>query len=309
MMSGKKILVTGGAGMMGRPVAEMLAPDNEVWVSSLFDESEQPVREALDAQGIHTVAWDMSRDGVDVLPGDFTHVLHTAMLRDTTSYDDSVETNGISVARLMTHCRNAESFVFVSTMGVYKRNARDYPYVETDALGGDHSSMGPYVVGKIASEGVARALARLYNLPTTIVRPNVIYGPYGWGGVPILFLKRMMEGQPIEAPLDGENHCSLIHTDDIARFMPGFWAAASVPATVVNLGGDEVVTMPEYMGYVSEITGLPVDFVRSPTTRDTYVSDPAKRKALVGATQVEWRDGIRRTVAAHMPHLLKEKVG
>ncbi len=120
----------------------------------------------------------------------------------------------------------------------YGRIKRWYCFVETDPLGGDLTTLGPWVVGRIASEGVARSLCRLYNLPTTIVRPNVIYGPYGWGGVPIMFLKRMMAGEEIEAPLDGENCCNLIHTDDIARFIPGFWEAASVPATIVNLGGD-----------------------------------------------------------------------
>jgi nucleoside-diphosphate-sugar epimerase len=161
------------------------------------------------------------------------------------------------------------------------------------------------VIGKIASEGVVRALARLYDLPTTIVRPNVVYGPYGWGGVPIMFLKRMIAGEAIEAPLDGENWMNLIHTDDIARFVPGFWAAASTPATIVNLGGDETLSMPQVLGYVSEITGVPVNFVRSDTTRATLISDNTKRLGLVGKCQVDWRDGVRQVVEAHLPGLIK----
>jgi UDP-glucuronate 4-epimerase len=206
---------------------------------------------------------------------------------------------------LMSHCRNAESFVFVSTMGVYRRSQRDHAHVESDPLGGHHTTLGPYCIGKISSEGVARSLARLYDLPTTILRPNVIYGPYGWGGVPIMFLKSMMAGEAIEAPLDGDNCCNPIHTDDIANFMEGFWAAASVPATIVNLGGDEMVTMPEYLGYVSEITGVPLTFIPSESTRDTYVSDNKRRKMMVGECHVDWRDGVRRTIDAHIPGMIK----
>src|SRR5258708_7358270 len=71
VITGKKILVTGGAGMMGRPVAEMLAPGNEVWVASLFDASEAKERKALEALGIKTFAWDMANQGIDGLPDDF----------------------------------------------------------------------------------------------------------------------------------------------------------------------------------------------------------------------------------------------
>jgi UDP-glucuronate 4-epimerase len=307
LIAGKKILVTGGTGMMGRPVAEMLASDNEVWVAARFNASEAKERKALEAMGIKTFAWDMANQATTGLPDDFTHVLHAAMLRDTTSYDDAVEVNCIAVARLMSHCRNAASFIFVSSMIVYRRGKRDYAFVETDPLGGYHPTLGPYAIGKIASEGVARSLCRLYNLPTTILRPNVIYGPYGWGGVPIMFLKRMMAGEEIEAPLDGENCCSLIHTDDIARFIPGFWKAASVPATIVNLGGDDTLTMPEYMGYISEITGVPLKFIRSELTRDTYVSDNTKRNRLVGNCRTDWKSGIRRTIDAHLPGLIQSR--
>jgi nucleoside-diphosphate-sugar epimerase len=305
MLKGKKVLITGGSGMMGRPIAEMLVKDNEVWAASLFGPSEAKDKAALEAQGVKTFVWDMATQGLDGLPGDFTHVLHTAMLRDTSSYDEAVEVNCIAAARLMTHLRNAESFIFVSTVGVYRLVDREHPHLETDPIGAYATTLGPYVVGKIASEGVVRSLARLYDLPTTIVRPNVIYGPYGWGGVPIMFLKRMMAGEAIEAPLDGENWFNLIHTDDIARFAPGFWEAASVPATIVNLGGDETLSMPQLLGYISEITGVPVKFVRGETTRATLVSDNTKRRKLVGPSRVEWREGVREVIRAHLPELIK----
>ncbi len=66
-----------------------------------------------------------------------------------------------------------------------------------------------------------------------------------------------------------------------------------------------MLSMPEYMGYISEITGVPLKFVRSESTRDTYVSDNTKRRQLVGNCRTAWKAGIRLTIEAPLPELFK----
>jgi nucleoside-diphosphate-sugar epimerase len=303
MSSGTKILITGATGQVARPIAEALAKENEVWCAGRFTDVQ--ARAALEAQGIETVHWDMGVDDPDALPDDFSHVLHAAFLRDTDDFEAAMQVNCVGTATLMSHCRGADAFLYVSSFGVYKAIAPDHSYAETDPIGGHTPWMPAYAPAKIASEGLVRGLAHTLQLPTTIARLNVAYGPAGHGGVPIRFLNLMRAGEPIAVPRDSEDWQSPIHTDDLARQVPLLWDVAAIdPPTIVNWAGDDVVSVREMMQYISDITGVPVSFQPSDVSRNTFVSDNTRRRGLIGDCQIEWRAGVRRTVDAHFPGLV-----
>jgi hypothetical protein len=48
-----------------------------------------------------------------------------------------------------------------------------------------------------------------------------------------------------------------------------------------------------------------VVFSPSEVTRNPFVSDNTHRLALIGPCEVEWHEGIRRTVEAHFPGAVK----
>jgi len=301
MIRGKKILITGATGQVARPIAEALAPANEVWCIGRFADAE--AKSALEAHGITTALWDMGADDLTGLPGDFTHVLHAAVLRDTDDFEAAIKTNTVGTGRLMAHCRDAEAFLFVSAFAVYKFIAHDHAYTETDPLGGHTPWMPAYAPSKISAEGAVRALARIFDVPTTIARLNTSYGPYGHGGVPIRFFKLMRAGQPIAVPRSGDDWQSPIHTDDLARQVPLLWEAADIDPTIVNWAGDETITVREMMDYISELTGVPVRYELSDVTRSSFASDNTRRRALIGDCEVRWHDGVARTIKAHFPGL------
>ncbi|MFJ5877562.1 NAD-dependent epimerase/dehydratase family protein [Streptomyces sp. NPDC093088] len=299
MPTGKKILITGATGLVARTAAETLAREDEVWCLGRFTDpgAERRLRDL----GIRTVRWDMAADGLDGVPEDFTHVLHAAVERGDGDFEEVVTVNSVGTGRLMSHCRSAESFLFLSTSAVYAPGEPDHRYTETDPLAARSAFLPTYPVGKLATEGAVRALAVTLGLPTTIARLNVAYGPHGHGGAPVIHYRSMLAGEPVAVPRTGQHHCSPIHTDDIARHVPGLWAAATVPATVVNWGGDEVVGVCDLLTYVSELTGVPVDFVPSDVTRPVVAYDDTRRRALVGDCAWSWRDGVRQVLEAHFP--------
>jgi nucleoside-diphosphate-sugar epimerase len=304
VLEGKKILLTGGTGQVASPVAESLARGNDVWCVGRF--TDPLARSSLETLGISTFRWDMACDILDGLPRDFSHVFHAAVLRDTDDYDAAIEVNCVGAARLMEHCRTADSFLFVSTTGVYRKGEPDRLYTEHDPLGGSHETpLAAYHVAKVSAEGTVRALARTLELPTTIARLNVCYGPQGHGGVPIRFLREMMAGRTIAVPRNHQNWCTPIHTDDIVRQTPLLWEIASTPACIVNWGGDDAVTDQEMMRYVSDLTGVEVHFEPSDMTREMVAADPTRRRALIGDCEVEWHEGVRRTLQAHFPAILE----
>ena len=49
-----------------------------------------------------------------------------------------------------------------------------------------------------------------------------------------------------------------IHEDDIVAMMPRLLEIASVPATTVNWGGEEIVSVQEWTAYITELTGVEI---------------------------------------------------
>jgi UDP-glucuronate 4-epimerase len=161
----KKILITGATGQVARPIAEALASENEVWALGRF--GTLGVEEELHAKGVRTWRWDMGRDSLAGLPTDFTHVFHSAVRRgDDGDFDTAIEINTVAAGQLMTHCRTAEAFVYVSTGALYARQELDHLYAETNPLDGIARWLPAYPVVKIATEGVVRAFAATLGLRT-----------------------------------------------------------------------------------------------------------------------------------------------
>ncbi|MFG2650620.1 NAD-dependent epimerase/dehydratase family protein [Streptomyces sp. NPDC048436] len=295
-MQGKKILVTGGTGQVARPVAEALAQDNEVWCLGRF--GDLAARKDLEGLGVHTFTWNMAVDELEGLPGDFTHVLHSAVHRgDGKDFEEAARVNAVGTARLMTHCSTAEAFLYVSSGVVYDRADGTHRYRESDPLGGSAPWLPTYPVAKITAEGVARGLAEALGLPTVIARLNIAYGPYGHGGVPVILFNQMREGRPCAVPREGQNYCNLLHTDDIIRQVPLLWDAARVRARVVNWGGDAEVGFTDLLEYMSALTGVPVSLDRTDYSRETAIFDHSVRRGLIGDCTVGWKAGIARTLA------------
>jgi nucleoside-diphosphate-sugar epimerase len=303
MLKGQRILVTGGTGQVARPVAEALAEHNDVWCLGRF--GTPGVERELNEKSITTWHWDMddpSPDTLEGLPEDFTHVIHSAVRRgDDGNFNATAEVNAVATGRLMAHCRTAEAFLYVSTGALYARQTLDHAYTEDDPVDGVADWLPAYPVGKIATEGAVRAFSQVLGLPTTIARLNIAYGSGGYGGVPMLYFKRMLAGEAIPVPVTGQNWCSLLHTDDLVAQVPHLWRAAASPATLVNWGGDEPVGITDCVEFMSELTGVEPRLVPSEVTRETYRFDPTRRRALTGPCTVSWRDGIRRTLEAHFP--------
>jgi hypothetical protein len=116
----------------------------------------------------------------------------------------------------------------------------------------------------------------------------------------------MLNGGAIPVHIDAPSVYHPLHQEDIFGMIPGLLAAAGVPATVVNWGGDEGVSIEAWCGYLSELTGIEARFEPTASTIDSVQIDLSRMHALVGTTSVAWRDGLRRMVATRHPELLKD---
>jgi nucleoside-diphosphate-sugar epimerase len=302
MLRGEKILITGPAGQIAFPLTEYLAADNEVWGIARF--SEAGSRERVEALGVTTRVVDLAAGDYSELPDDFTYVLHLATFQGGgKDYDWAIQVNGEGTGLLLQHCRKAKAALVMSTQSTYKPVEDPlHVYVETDPLGDGNSVHAPtYSISKITEEAVARYCARAFDLPVTIARMNASYGPNG--GLPTYHLDWVVGEQPVVTRWDPCMY-SLIHQDDINAQTEALLAAASVPATIVNWGGDEPASVQEWCAYIGELTGIEPDVQVNvmPGTSRGSIADATKRKSFTGPCRVGWREGIRRTFAERYPN-------
>jgi nucleoside-diphosphate-sugar epimerase len=297
----KSIVVTGVTGQVAGPVAIALAKENQVVGAARFKDGE--ARRRLEEAGVRCVPIDLLTGDVAGLPADADYVINFAVSK-TNDWDRDLQANSGGLAWLMEHHRNAEAFVHCSTTGVYKPLGH-HVFAEEDELGDNHGVwpfLRTYSICKIAAEATARWAAERFQLPTTVARLSVPYGDRG--GWPAIHLEMMLNGNEIPVHVDAPSVYHPLHQDDIIAMIPALLGAAGIPATTVNWGGDQAVSIEEWCGYLSELTGVPARFAPTADTIDSVQIDLTRMHELVGTTTVDWQDGMQRMVAARRPELL-----
>lgn len=297
----RKILVTGPAGQIAFPLASRLARDNEVWGIARF--SEPGSRERCERAGITTRTVDLAQGDFADLPADFTHVLHlAAYLGGAADHDAALRVNAEGTGLLLHHVRRADAVMVMTTGSVYKPHDDPWHRVREDDPLGDASlpAVPTYSVSKIAEEAVARTACRALGLPVVIVRMNVAYGDNG--GMPAFHLDNIVAGRTVTFRWDPAPYTP-IHEDDIFLQTEALLDAASVPATIVNWAGDEVVTAQQWCAHFASLTGRAATtaVVPIPGTRRGTVLDNARRLAITGPATVPWREGMSRLLSSRYP--------
>lgn len=299
-LADRKVLVTGATGQVAFPVARALAADNDVVALARFRD---PVsRDELEASGVRCVPIDLADIDLSGVPQDVELVLHFAVVKSG-RWDVDLRANAEATGLLMAHCAGADAFLHCSSTGVY-HPAGHHQLVETDPLGDNHRPIMPtYSISKIAAEAVVRTECRQLGLPTTIVRLNVPYGDNG--GWPDWHLELILADAPVAVSLDRPDLFNPIHEDDIIRMLPALLGAASIPATIVNLGGDEQVSLEQWCEHLASLVGRTARFEETEHTISSVTTDNTKRRALAGPTEVSWREGFERMVRARHPEAVR----
>jgi nucleoside-diphosphate-sugar epimerase len=299
-MRDAKILITGPTGQVACPIAQALAADNEVWGIARFTNA--AAREVLENSGVRCETVNLAAGDFTGIPADFDYVLNLAVAKSG-NWDKDLAANAESIGLLMAHCRNAKAFLHCSSAAVYDP-PDDEPRTEKAALGDNHKPLFPtYSISKIAGETVARAMSRVLGVPTTIARLNVPYGDNG--GWPFYHLEMMLGGISIPVPAGGPARYNPIHEDDIIATIPKLLGVASIPATTLNWCGEQTVSLQEWCGYLGSLVGKEPVFQESEQALRGNPTDSSLMRELVGATAVDWQDGMRRMAAKFHPNLVR----
>jgi len=300
MLSGEKILVTGGSGLVGRELAGPLAKDNEVWAVSRFLPEEARAgsvnswaigRQSIEDMGIKTFAADLTGD-LDGLPTDFTYVLHLAHTRlAPEKVYDAVRSNTLTAAKVLNHCRKAKAALVMSSSAVYSFPKDVWDVVdERSELGksGPPFQNATSPASKISLEATSRACAAILGLRVVAMRLNVCYGP--GGGMPVRDMDKIVAGEPITHFGDPYPH-SPIHFADMAGQVEALMDAASAEALFVNWCGDETVTQRQWCEQAAKLAGRSPDLVPIPGAPGN-INDPTLRRSITGPCKRSFEEGF-----------------
>jgi UDP-glucuronate 4-epimerase len=296
VLDGQKVLITGATGKIAFPIARALAQRNEVWGAARLRNPED--RGKLEAAGIIPLTLDMADPDFSTVPDDFGYVFHAAVDTGTDDWTRCVKTNAHNSGALLHHCRTARGFVFCSTGSVYGYQGHR-PLRETDPPG---VPLRPnYSFSKIAAESVCTWVADRYGIPLTIIRICSTYGPEG--GAPADRLEMMLAGKPIRLHPDKPNNYNPIYEDDYVRLGIRAMEVAANPPVTVNWAGSETVSIEEYCTYLGELVGVEPVFDYTPDAHTPLWPDVTRMHGILGRTEVQWREGMRRMVAARHPEI------
>ncbi len=228
IMSGKRLLITGGAGFLGYYLTQSIFRWNTINSDQppielvVYDNFMRGVPEWLEDLAKKSFLTVKKYDVVDPLPDDmgaFQFIIHAATIASPIYYRlypiETMDANVYGLRHLLDYCieqkkkeKPVEAFLFYSTSEIYGDPDPDnIPTSET--YRGNVSSIGPracYDESKRYGETLAVNFARQYDLPIRLVRPFNNYGP----GLKITdkralpdFAKNVLAGEDIVLLSDG----------------------------------------------------------------------------------------------------------
>jgi len=283
-----RVLVTGATGRVGFPVARALAARHEVFGLARCRGAGD--RQRLVDAGIRPLVGDLAALDLGELPEGITHVFHAAARfgrESPTNWQQVFETNAQASGRLVAATAGA-SFVYCSSGSAYAYQGRR-PLTEEDPPG---VHLGVYSLSKIAGEAVVRYAAGRCGTPLTIIRIFSTYGPEG--GAPVTRLRRILAGEEVVLHPDAPNNYNPIFEDDYVRLAIRALAVAARDPVVVNFAGSDTVSAEDYCAYLGELVRRPVRIRYEADAPWPLWPDVTRMHAILGRTDVPWREGMRR---------------
>ena len=310
-LSGKRIVITGGAGFIGTTLARRLVADNEVVAVDNLHRDALSGTELAAHPNFSLVPGDVLDAGrlVALVEG-CTHLVHAAAIAGVdTVLESPVRTMRVNVIGTYNALEAAvatrdtiERVVEFSTSEVFGQHAFNVSEGHVTTIGSVGEARWTYAVSKLAGEHMAHAYHDELGLPIVSVRPFNVYGPGQIGGGAIrAFCEAALGDRDLAIHGDGSQIRAWTYVDDMVE---GLLLALEHPAAVgesFNIGNARsAVTIYDLATRIKRLTGCPGSIVFQPlhyTDVELRIPDVTKARDVLGfEARVELDDGLTRTI-------------
>ncbi|MGD9934542.1 MAG: NAD-dependent epimerase/dehydratase family protein [Dehalococcoidia bacterium] len=276
-----KVLVTGGAGFVGRHLVRALveAGDDVTVLDNLHRSSRTSVHSSsrfLEGDIRDRAALDRAARGAEMI---YHMAAQSNVLGSTQDVDYSFTTNVVGTFELLKAAERAgvRRVVFTSSREVYGEQ-RILPVSETAQT----SAKNAYGASKVAGEAYCRAWAARGELDCAIVRLSNVYGPGDSGRVIPTWLARAADGQDLIV-FGGQQVIDFIPVETaVAAIRQAALVDLDAPVNVGSGRGTPLLALAERIG---ALAGGRVATVVEPA-RDAevvrYVADTTRMRGVLG---------------------------
>ena len=306
-MKNKRILITGGAGLIGSHIADLVAredPEEIVVLDNFVRGRRENLVDAIDRAPVTIVEGDI-RDrallkdvsqGIDV-------VFHQAAIRITQCAEEprlafdvlAGGTFDVLEAAVQAGVSKVVAASSASVLGL----ADTFPTTEEHH---PYNNRTIYGAAKAFNEGLLRSFAEMYGLRYVALRYFNVYGPrmdvYGaYTEVLIRWMERIASGLPPIILGDGTQTMDFVHVHDVAR--ANLLAAQSdVTDEVFNVASGSETSLRELAALLTKVMGSSLEPQFGPARKVNAVprrlASTAKAEKLLGfSAKVTMEEGLR----------------
>lgn len=262
-MKDKKILITGGAGMIGSSLTrELIRRGADITVMDIVHP--EAVGKTLPSEGFKYVCGDITQLEIveDLFKTDFEYIFHLAASfaneRSLKFPLEDMKTNIEGTINLLSAAARSDvkKFLYASSSCVYG-NMSNLPFREDMPA----KPSTPYAISKLTGEYYVESFHRHSDLSTVIVRYFNVYGPYEFPtefrNVTPKFFKAGMRKEPLNITGSGEEMRDFTYVSDAVNATILCAESQKTTGEVFNIGSGNDVSINALADAINEITKNP----------------------------------------------------
>jgi GDP-L-fucose synthase len=300
--SSKRVLVTGGTGMIGQPLCEMLVNAGaEVTVASLDESDRAPTGTSFRKLDLRSFENCMSVTETQDIVFHLAGVKGSPKMTAERPASFFVPTLQFSINMMEAARRNGvKNYLFTSSVGVYQPADVFYE----DSVWSTFPSSNDRFAGwaKRMCELQAEAYRIEYGWDKiSIVRPANVYGPFDNFDpdnamvIPSLIHRALTDAGPLIVWGDGSPIRDFIHARDVARGM--MQVVANGVSEPVNLGSGDGVTIKKVAEAIADATGKELIWdITKPKGDAKRLMDMTRARKYGFNCEVRLEEGIAETI-------------